>query len=126
LALVPEGRQVFGRLTTEENLEMGAYARRDQGIKADLQRIYRLFPRLHERRRQTAGTLSGGQPQMLATARAPVRATHLPPPSRPPPAEHWPRAAHGAAYFPDDPESGCRGRHRPAGGAKREAGAGGE
>jgi len=70
LALVPEGRQVFGRLTTEENLEMGAYARRDQGIKPDLQRIYRLFPRLHERRRQTAGTLSGGEQQMLAIGRA--------------------------------------------------------
>jgi branched-chain amino acid transport system ATP-binding protein len=77
LALVPEGRQVFGRLTTEENLEMGAYARRDQGIKADLQRIYRLFPRLHERRRQTAGTLSGGEQQMLAIGRALMSAPRL-------------------------------------------------
>ena len=77
LALVPEGRQVFGRLTTEENLEMGAYARRDQGIKADLLRIYRLFPRLHERRRQTAGTLSGGEQQMLAIGRALMSAPRL-------------------------------------------------
>ncbi|HTO42682.1 MAG TPA: ABC transporter ATP-binding protein [Burkholderiales bacterium] len=77
LALVPEGRQVFGRLTTEENLEMGAYARRDQGIKPDLQRIYRLFPRLHERRRQTAGTLSGGEQQMLAIGRALMSAPRL-------------------------------------------------
>jgi len=77
LALVPEGRQVFGRLTTEENLEMGAYARRDQGINADLQRIYRLFPRLHERRRQTAGTLSGGEQQMLAIGRALMSAPRL-------------------------------------------------
>src|SRR6185503_4477266 len=62
LALVPEGRQVFGRLTVEENLEMGAYARRDAAaVKADLQRMYALFPRLYERRRQTAGTLSGGE-----------------------------------------------------------------
>jgi len=78
LALVPEGRQVFGRLTTEENLDMGAYARRDAaGIKADLQRIYRLFPRLHERRRQTAGTLSGGEQQMLAIGRALMSAPKL-------------------------------------------------
>jgi len=78
LALVPEGRQVFGRLTTEENLEMGAYARRDAGgIKADLQRIYRLFPRLQERRRQTAGTLSGGEQQMLAIGRALMSAPRL-------------------------------------------------
>jgi branched-chain amino acid transport system ATP-binding protein len=69
---------VFGRLTTEENLDMGAYARRDAaGIKADLQRIYRLFPRLHERRRQTAGTLSGGEQQMLAIGRALMSAPKL-------------------------------------------------
>ena len=78
LALVPEGRQVFGRLTAEENLEMGAYARRDgAGIKADLQRVYGLFPRLHERRRQTAGTLSGGEQQMLAIGRALMSAPKL-------------------------------------------------
>ncbi len=71
LALVPEGRQVFGKLTVEENLELGAYARRDgPGIQQDLERIYRLFPRLQERRHQTAGTLSGGEQQMLAIGRA--------------------------------------------------------
>jgi branched-chain amino acid transport system ATP-binding protein len=71
LALVPEGRQVFGKLTVEENLELGAYARRDSpGIQQDLERVYVLFPRLKERRRQTAGTLSGGEQQMLAIGRA--------------------------------------------------------
>ena len=78
LALVPEGRQVFGRLTVEENLEMGAYARRDAAaVKADLQRMYALFPRLYERRRQTAGTLSGGEQQMLAIGRALMSAPQL-------------------------------------------------
>ena len=71
LALVPEGRQVFGKLTVEENLELGAYARSDSaGIQQDLERIYERFPRLKERRRQTAGTLSGGEQQMLAIGRA--------------------------------------------------------
>jgi branched-chain amino acid transport system ATP-binding protein len=71
LALVPEGRQVFGRLTVQENLRMGAYARRDAtGVKADQERMYQLFPRLYERRTQTAGTLSGGEQQMLAIGRA--------------------------------------------------------
>ena len=70
LAMVPEGRGVFGALTIEENLAMGAYARRDAGVKADVERVFELFPRLRERRRQTAGTLSGGEQQMLAMARA--------------------------------------------------------
>ena len=71
MALVPEGRGVFGRLTVAENLEMGAYTRRDRpGIRADLARVYGLFPRLAERRRQLGGTLSGGEQQMLAIARA--------------------------------------------------------
>jgi branched-chain amino acid transport system ATP-binding protein len=71
LALVPEGRGVFGRLTVEENLEMGAYVRRDRAaVKRDLARVYELFARLYERRRQTAGTLSGGEQQMLAIGRA--------------------------------------------------------
>ena len=71
LALVPEGRGIFGRLTVAENLDMGAYIRRDKpGIKADLGRAYELFPRLAERRTQLAGTLSGGEQQMLAIARA--------------------------------------------------------
>ena len=71
LALVPEGRGVFGRLTVRENLQMGAYVRNDRvAIRADLERIYALFPRLAERRNQTGGTLSGGEQQMLAIGRA--------------------------------------------------------
>jgi branched-chain amino acid transport system ATP-binding protein len=71
LSLVPEGRGVFGRLTVQENLAMGAYARRDrQAVRADLERAFGLFPRLAERRAQTAGTLSGGEQQMLAIGRA--------------------------------------------------------
>ncbi len=78
LALVPEGRQVFGRLTVQENLEMGAYARHDAtGVRADLQRMFQLFPRLYERRRQTGGTLSGGEQQMLAIGRALMSAPKL-------------------------------------------------
>jgi branched-chain amino acid transport system ATP-binding protein len=68
---VPEGRRVFGRLTVRENLEMGAFARRDRaGIAADKDRMAALFPRLMERWHQLAGTLSGGEQQMVATARA--------------------------------------------------------
>ncbi len=71
LALVPEGRGVFAQLTIEENLAMGAYARSDgAAVAADKERAFALFPRLKERRRQTAGTLSGGEQQMLAIARA--------------------------------------------------------
>jgi branched-chain amino acid transport system ATP-binding protein len=71
LAMVPEGRGIFGRLTGAENLDMGAYLRNDRaGIKADLARAYDHFPRLAERRSQFAGTLSGGEQQMLAIARA--------------------------------------------------------
>jgi branched-chain amino acid transport system ATP-binding protein len=71
LALVPEGRGVFAQLTIEENLAMGAYARQDAAaVAADVERAFALFPRLKERRRQIAGTLSGGEQQMLAIARA--------------------------------------------------------
>ena len=71
LVLVPEGRGVFGRLTVRETLQMGAYVRNDKAaIRADLERIYVLFPRLAERRNQTGGTLSGGEQQMLAIGRA--------------------------------------------------------
>jgi branched-chain amino acid transport system ATP-binding protein len=70
LALVPEGRGVFARLTVAENLAMGAYTRRDTAVTADYERAYALFPRLAERRGQLAGTLSGGEQQMLAIARA--------------------------------------------------------
>ena len=71
IALVPEGRGVFGRLTIEENLYMGAYVINDRAlIRSEIDRIYHLFPRLKERRSQTAGTLSGGEQQMLAIGRA--------------------------------------------------------
>ena len=71
LALVPEGRGVFAQLTIQENLAMGAYARSDRAaVAADVERVFALFPRLKERRSQTAGTLSGGEQQMLAIARA--------------------------------------------------------
>ena len=71
MAHVPEGRHVFARMTVEENLRMGAYIRRDQKrIAENLERVYGHFPRLKERRRQLAGTLSGGEQQMLATGRA--------------------------------------------------------
>jgi branched-chain amino acid transport system ATP-binding protein len=68
---VPEGRRIFGSLTVKENLEMGAFAFSDrQRIKANLERVFALFPRLEERHHQVAGTLSGGEQQMLATGRA--------------------------------------------------------
>ncbi len=71
VAMVPEGRGIFSRLSVSENLDMGGYSRQDhQGIAADLDRAFTLFPRLKERRNQVAGTLSGGEQQMLATARA--------------------------------------------------------
>ena len=71
VALVPEGRRVFSKLTVAENLDMGAYHRSDQaGIAADMERVFTLFPRLKERRSQVAGTLSGGEQQMLSTGRA--------------------------------------------------------
>ena len=67
----PEGRRVFARMSVQENLEMGAFARRDKPqIRLDYDRIYGLFPRLQERRDQKAGTLSGGEQQMLAIGRA--------------------------------------------------------
>ena len=71
LSMVPEGRGVFGALTIEENLAMGAYVRNDHAaIRDDVERVFGLFPRLKERRKQTAGTLSGGEQQMLAMGRA--------------------------------------------------------
>ena len=71
IAMVPEGRGVFAKLTVQENLEMGAFHRSDKdGISADMERGYQIFPRLAERRKQLAGTMSGGEQQMLAMARA--------------------------------------------------------
>jgi branched-chain amino acid transport system ATP-binding protein len=70
VAHVPEGRGTFGALSVTENLKLGAYARRDGGVREDLDRCYGWFPRLRERERQPAGSLSGGEQQMLAIARA--------------------------------------------------------
>lgn len=70
ISLVPEGRGVFARMTVEENLDLGAYYRSDKDIRADMDMVYDLFPRLRERRTQLAGTMSGGEQQMLAMARA--------------------------------------------------------
>jgi branched-chain amino acid transport system ATP-binding protein len=66
----PEGRRCFQRMTVRENLELGAYLRRDANVTGDLDRVYDLFPRLKERERQKAGTMSGGEQQMLAMGRA--------------------------------------------------------
>lgn len=75
---VPEGRRIFSRMTVLENLEMGAYLRNDKdGIEADLERVYGLFPRLKERLSQKGGTLSGGEQQMLAMGRAIMSAPKL-------------------------------------------------
>jgi branched-chain amino acid transport system ATP-binding protein len=71
VAMVPEGRGIFARLTVAENLDLGSYTRRDHAaVQKDLERVYSIFPRLKERERQVAGTLSGGEQQMLATGRA--------------------------------------------------------
>jgi branched-chain amino acid transport system ATP-binding protein len=71
LTLVPEGRAIFANLSVRENMEMGAYARRDKaGLAADFEKVFRIFPRLKEREKQTGGTLSGGEQQMLAIGRA--------------------------------------------------------
>ena len=70
IAHVPEGRKIFNRLTVAENLELGAYIRSDGAIREDMERVFALFPRLRERRTQVAGTLSGGEQQMLAIGRA--------------------------------------------------------
>jgi branched-chain amino acid transport system ATP-binding protein len=71
ISMVPEGRGVFARLTVTENLEMGAYSRSDKAeIQRNMERVFTLFPRLKERRTQVAGTLSGGEQQMVATGRA--------------------------------------------------------
>ena len=70
LVMVPEGRGIFARMSIEENLRMGAYLRRDAEVDADIDAVYQRFPRLKERHRQLAGTLSGGEQQMLAMGRA--------------------------------------------------------
>ncbi len=68
---MPEGRAIFANLSVRENLEMGAYARRDKdGLASDFEKVFQIFPRLKEREKQTGGTLSGGEQQMLAIGRA--------------------------------------------------------
>ena len=70
LALVPEGRRIFLQMSVQENLDLGAFSRRGGNIDADMERVFEQFPRLKERRKQVAGTLSGGEQQMLAMGRA--------------------------------------------------------
>jgi branched-chain amino acid transport system ATP-binding protein len=70
IAQAPEGRRIFSRMTVLENLEMGAFTRNDKQIRADIDRVYELFPRLKEREKQKGGTMSGGEQQMLAIGRA--------------------------------------------------------
>jgi branched-chain amino acid transport system ATP-binding protein len=70
ISLSPEGRKIFPRMTVKENLDLGAYLRRDADVKSDLDRVFDLFPRLKEREKQKAGTMSGGEQQMLAMGRA--------------------------------------------------------
>ena len=70
IAHSPEGRRIFARMSVKENLEMGAYARADKDLEPDFERVYTLFPRIKERLKQRAGTLSGGEQQMLAIGRA--------------------------------------------------------
>jgi branched-chain amino acid transport system ATP-binding protein len=70
ISQAPEGRRIFPRMTVRENLELGAFLRKDQSIDSDMRRVFDLFPRLQERERQKAGTMSGGEQQMLAIGRA--------------------------------------------------------
>jgi branched-chain amino acid transport system ATP-binding protein len=70
ISLSPEGRKIFPRMSVRENLDLGAYLRRDTDVQSDLERVFDLFPRLKERERQKAGTMSGGEQQMLAMGRA--------------------------------------------------------
>jgi branched-chain amino acid transport system ATP-binding protein len=77
VAVVPQGRGTFGDLTTEENMRLGAVLRKDNEVKSDIARWYEVFPRLGERRDQAAGSMSGGEQQMLAIARAMMLRPHL-------------------------------------------------
>ena len=70
LSLCPEGRRIFQQMTVKENLEMGAFSRPNEEVEQSIERVYGFFPRLHEREKQIAGTLSGGEQQMLAMGRA--------------------------------------------------------
>ena len=106
LAQVPEGRRVFLQMSVEENLEMGAYTQSPSGVPADLEMVFELFPRLKERRRQVAGTLSGGEQQMLAMGRA----------------LHGSGPHPGGADLRDHPEPEQERLHHPPGGTERPDG----
>jgi branched-chain amino acid transport system ATP-binding protein len=77
ISQAPEGRHCFARMTVRENLDLGSYLRKDADVEADMQRVFELFPRLKERERQKAGTMSGGEQQMLAIGRALMARPHL-------------------------------------------------
>ena len=121
LVMVPEGRGVFARMTITENLLMGAYTRKDKaGIQADIERMFGIFPRLKERKDQLAGTMSGGEQQMLAMARAhePAQGAAA---GR---AVHGPVTHHGGQDLRGGQRCLCAGRDYGAGGAERQSRAG--
>ena len=130
LVMVPEGRGTFARMSIVENLQMGAYVRTDAEVADDMERMFALFPRLKERRGQLAGTLSGGEQQMLAMARALMARPHLRGHRRHPPPRHHDaagraeRRARAAARRPrlrdglrraDDERRGAVAARRPGG-----------
>ena len=119
LAQVPEGRAVFLQMTVEENLEMGAYTRPKGETAGGLEMVYEQFPRLKERRRQVAGTLSGGEQQMLAMGRALMSKPQAPHAGR---AHHGPGPHPGGADLRDHPGPPQDGHHHPLGGAERPDG----
>ena len=118
LAHVPEGRHVFLHMTVEENLDMGAYTQPASTIAPNKEKVFELFPRLKERRKQLAGTMSGGEQQMLAMGRPDEQRFHADAGR----AFHGPFAASGAGDLRHHPER-AQGRHdHPAGGAERTDG----
>ena len=121
IAHCPEGRRLFPRMTVEENLQLGAYVRKDDGVAADMQRVYELFPVLGERRHNKAGLFSGGEQQMLAIGRAMMskpRLLMLDEPSM------GLSPIMTQLIFDTIKELQSLGHHDPAGGAERAGGAG--